>query len=185
MRYTLDSLYRISGWSAAGSLIAIALIIFTQVVFNVINAAAGWFLGGSLRLLIPSYAQLAGYALGWTTFLSLGLGFRKAAHIRVTLIEGNLPRPLRRVNLTIIAALGVGLSVIMVWGFGHLVWASWQWDDRASGLIRVPLWIPQSGILLGLIVMLVASLDTLVEMVVTGRSDALDQKLSHEDAHNE
>lgn len=185
MRKALDMLYRISGGLAALSLLSIALIVFTQVLFNLIDFAGDRLFGGGPGWLIPSYAQLAGYALAFTTFLSLGLGFRRAAHIRVTLIESRLPRALRRPGLTVIAAIGAGLAALMVWSFGHLVWESWQWDDRATGLLRTPLWVPQSVMLAGLIVMLIAALDTLVEMILFGQSEALIDDTHLEDAHNE
>jgi len=186
MKQALELLYRFSGGLAACSLLAIALIVFTQVVFNLIDFIVGWLVGGgSLGLLIPSYAQFAGYALGFATFLSLGLGFRRAAHIRVTLIESRLPKALRRSTLILVSATGMAIAGLMAWSFGHLAWESWQWGDRASGLIRTPLWVPQVVMLFGIAVFFISSLHTFAEMILTGRSDALVEDAALEDAHNE
>ena len=185
MRNALDLLYRISGALAACSLLAIAVIVFTQVAFNLVDYAAGRLLGRSFGLLIPSYAQLAGYALGFATFLSLGLGFRRAAHIRVTLLERQMSPFLRKRSLFVVAATGVTISGFMLWSFAQLVWESWEWGDRASGLLRTPLWIPQGVMLFGIFVLFVALLDTLIELALTGRSPALEDESSVESTHNE
>ena len=189
MRHVLDTVYAISGGLASLSLLGIAVIVFTQVLFNVADFAAAQMIGRSIGLLLPSYAQLAGYALAFATFLSLGLGFRRAAHIRVTLLESRLPRALRRSSLTIISAIGAVLSGLMLWSFAGMTWESWQWGDRASGLIRTPLWIPQSVMLTGLAVLFIATLDTFVEMLRAGRSEALENtgtaETQPEDVHHE
>lgn len=185
MKHALELLYRLSGGLAACSLLAIALIVFTQVAFNLIDFVASWLFGTSLGLLIPSYAQLAGYALGFSTFLSLGLGFRQAAHIRVTLIEGRLPKALQRTTLTLVSAAGSIIAGFIAWSFAHLTWESWLWGDRASGLVRTPIWIPQAVMLFGILVFFIATLHTFFEMLYAGRSDALVQDTALEEAHNE
>ena len=173
MRKILDGLYTISAGLAALSLASIAAIVFGQVVFNTIDYVALRFFDQSFGLLIPSYSLFSGYALGFATFLSLGLGLRKAVLIRVTLLESKLPSPIRRGTLTIIALLGVMMGVLFTYSLGVLAYESFLWGDRASGLVKVPLWIPQSVLSLGSAVFLVAALDTLQEVVRTGRSDAL------------
>lgn len=173
MRRILDSLYAVSGWMAALSLLMIAVIVFGQVAFNLIDYLGTLLLGRSFGLLIPSYALFSGYALCFATFLSLGLGFRHAAHIRVTLVEGRLPPALRRWTLTLVAAMGIGMGVLFVWYLGHLAYESWMWGDRATGLVRVPLWIPQSVMWFGSVVFLIAVIDTFVELLLTGKSDAM------------
>lgn len=173
MRKSLDRLYAVSGAVAAFSLCMIMLIVFGQVVLNTIDFIALHTVGKSMGLLIPSYAQFSGYALGFTTFLSLGLGFRKAAHIRVTLIEAALNPKARRVSLTVVAVLGVALAGLISYSLVELAWQSWQWGDTASGLVRVPLWVPQSVMALGAVIFLIAAIDTLVDMVRYKQSTAL------------
>ncbi|MGB6103324.1 MAG: TRAP transporter small permease [Pusillimonas sp.] len=173
MRNVLDGLYRVSGGFAALSLAGIAVIVFGQVVFNIIDYLALTFFNTSFGLLIPSYALLSGYALGFATFMSLGLGMRKAAHIRVTLVETRLPQPAQRFTLTLVALTGVLMAALFTYSLGELAYQSLMWGDRASGLLRVPLWIPQSVLCLGAAVFLVAAIDTLIEVLRQGHSDAL------------
>lgn len=173
MRKILDGLYSISAGLAAISLVSIAVIVFGQVVFNTIDYVALHLFDQSFGLLIPSYSLFSGYALGFATFLSLGLGLRKAVHIRVTLVESRMSASIRRGSLTMIALVGVGMGVLFTYSLGVLAYESFLWGDRASGLVKVPLWIPQSVLCVGAAVFLVAALDTLVEILRTGRSEAL------------
>lgn len=173
MRNSLDQLYRFSGGLAAFSLVMIMVIVFGQVLLNVIDFIALKLFNKSYGFLIPSYALFSGYALGFATFLSLGLGLRKAAHIRVTLVESTLSPTLRRYNLTLVAFLGVLMGLLFTYSLGQLSYDSWRWGDTASGLIRVPLWIPQSGLALGSLIFSIAALDTFIEMLRLGQSPAL------------
>lgn len=182
MRNALNMLYNFSAALAACALVMIAVIVFTQVSFNIIDAGIAAVSGKSLGLLIPSYSLFSGYALGWATFLSLGLGFRRAVHIRVTLIEGRLPRVPRLITLTLVSIIGAVTATVIAWNFAHLTWESWVWGDRASGLVKLPLWVPQAGMCFGLIVFVIACLDTLIEMLRYGRSDALKEDTTIEDA---
>lgn len=173
MRNFLDTVYRISGGLAAISLVGITIIVFGQVVLNIIDYVSLMLFDTSYSLLIPSYALLSGYALAFATFLSLGLGFRRAAHIRVTLIETRLPPVVRRSTLTIIAIIGVLFGILFTYSLGQLAYQSFQWGDRASGLLRIPLWIPQAVLCLGTLMFLIAALDTLVELLRRGDSEAM------------
>lgn len=173
MRKSLDMLYRVSGFFAAFSLFAIMLIVFGQVVLNILDFVSLRLFNKSYGFLIPSYASFSGYALGFATFLALGLGFRHSAHIRVTLVESMLHPLARRWSLTVVALLGVGIGVLFTWALGQQSYQSWLWGDTASGLVRVPIWAPQSVLALGALVFTIAALDTLVEMLRDGHSSAL------------
>jgi hypothetical protein len=50
----------------------------------------------------------------------------------------------------------------MLWAVGRFVYLSWQFNEVAQGLIRLPIWIPQTSFLLGVLIFLVAVLDELV-----------------------
>lgn len=173
MRKALDTLYRVTGLLAAASLVGIVVVVFGQVMLNIIDYIATRLFGVSFGLLIPSYTALSGYALAFATFLSLGLGLRKAAHIRVTLLEVRLPRPLQRATLTAITLIAAVTGGLFTYSLGQLAYQSYQWGDRGTGLLREPLWIPQLVMCAGAAVFLIAALDTLVEVLRQGHSDAL------------
>ena len=134
MRQALDTLYKSSAALASIALIAICTIVFAQVALNMLDSLAATLFGIQMTILIPSYSLFSGYALGWATFLSLGYGFRKAVHIRVTLLEGRLNVGVRRYTLTLVALVGAVTSAFMAWHFSLLTHESWLWGDKASGL---------------------------------------------------
>jgi len=47
----------------------------------------------------------------------------------------------------------------------RLAWQSWKLNDVSQGTDATPLWIPQIGMALGAVVLLVAMLDDLVRLV--------------------
>lgn len=173
MRKLLDGLYRVSGGLAAASVVAITLLVAGQVALNLVDFAAKIVIGHGWGLLIPSYASLAGYALAFATFLSLGLGLRRAVHIRVTLLEAHLPRALRRSTLLAVTLIGVAVGALFVLSLGQLAWQSLQWGDQSVGLLKIPLWIPQAVVGVGMVVFLIAALDTFWDVLRHGDSRAL------------
>lgn len=173
MRKSLDLLYKLSGAGAALSLIVIVLILFGQVTFNIIDYVAHTLFNQRFGLLIPSYAQFSGYALGLATFLSLAIALRHHSHIRVTLLEMRFKATLRRWTHTVVALLGVAVALLISYSLIELTLDSWQWNSTATGLVRIPLWIPQAGLALGSVIFSIACIDTFIEMLRYGRSDAL------------
>ncbi len=180
MQTFLTWIYRISGGAAALSLASIGVIVMAQVLLNLADALWGAATGRSIGLLIPSYATFAGYALAFATFLSLGLAIRNGAHIRVTLLEQRFPRPLARITSVLIPLLGSVLGLMLTWNIGEMAYDARRFGDTSSGLIAVPLWLPQLVLLLGSAVFAIACLHTLVETLLTGRSDALEDTAGKE-----
>lgn len=173
MRKSLDWLYKCSGAVAALSLLMIMVVVFGQVMLNTIDFVALSLFGKSYGFLIPSYALFSGYALGFATFLSLGLGLRRAVHIRVTLVENTFSLRGRRYSLTLVALIGVLMGALFTYSLAELTYQSWDWGDTASGLVRVPLWIPQLVLTVGAGIFTIAAVDTLIEMVRDKQSPAL------------
>lgn len=166
----LNKVYKASALLSCLSLASMAAIVLLQVIFNVIDFFALKIVGKSFGFLIPSYSLFAGYALGFTTFFALAYGLRRSSHIRVTLLEQKCSVRVQFFSLTIVSLIGTVISAIIVYSLGVLTYESFLWDDRASGLIRVPLWIPQAGLLLGAIVFFIANLHTLIEMIFSQNS---------------
>lgn len=173
VRNILDWIYRISAALAAASIVAITVIVCGQVLLNLADYVAKLATGRGFGLLIPSYVSLSGYALAFATFLSLGLGLRQAVHIRVTLLETHLPQALRRRTLLVVTLVGVGLSILFVYSFVKLTLQSYQWGDQSIGLLKIPLWIPQLVLCVGMVVFLIAAIDTFIEVLHQGDSSAL------------
>lgn len=169
MRPLLDGLYRLSGCLAAVSVAGIAALVCGQVALNVADALMNAVLGRSLGASIPSYAELAGYLLASASFLALAPTWRSGGHIRVTLVLDRLDRRLRRrIEIGAVGAVA-GVTAFLTYYTGALGIESWRYGDVSPGLVPVPLWWPQSIMALGLMILLVAQLDSLIELLAERR----------------
>ncbi|WP_316979335.1 TRAP transporter small permease [Shumkonia mesophila] len=163
MRKILDHLYRGSGVVAAVFLAAICVVVLLQVGANVIDALASWLLGHSFGLVVPSYAEFAGFFLAGTSFLALAYTLRCGAHIRVSMIIQTLSTAQRRFVEIWCAGLGAVLSAYFAVYTVGLVVESIEFGDVSPGMVALPLWIPQVPMAIGLIVLTVALVDEFFE----------------------
>jgi TRAP-type C4-dicarboxylate transport system permease small subunit len=168
VRGFLDWLYRASGALAAFFLVAICVIVLLQVGANLIDtviAAAG---GTPRGLLIPSYAEFAGFFLAASSFLALASTIRHGAHIRVLLVISRFSGRARRVLEIWCVAVGTAVSAYFAWYTLLLVGESFEYNDLSPGIVPVPLWIPQSAVALGLVILTIAFVDDLVRLLRRG-----------------
>jgi TRAP-type C4-dicarboxylate transport system permease small subunit len=162
MRSFLDWLYRMSGWVSASFIAAICALVFAQVILNMIDRLSTLFTGSAIGLSIPSYADFTGFFLAAASFFALAFTLREGGHIRVTLFLQHISPRIRRLFEFWCVGLATAVSIYFAWYMGLLVLDSFKFNDLSSGIVPVPLWIPQSGMLLGLIVLSIALVDELV-----------------------
>ncbi len=162
MRRLLDGLYRLSGALAALFLAAIAGVVLLQVGANVVDSLVAWTTGTPIGLVIPSYANFAGFFLAASSFFALAYTLRRGGHIRVTLVIQTLPpRSRRAVELWCTGAAAL-LAGYFAWYMCALVIESWRFGDMSTGILAVPLWLPQAAVAGGAVVLTVALVDDLV-----------------------
>ncbi len=159
MRKVLDSLYNWSGWAAALCILAICVLVMAQVFLNILDKIAAATLGSAFGLTIPSYSDFTGFFLASASFLALAYTLRDGGHIRVSLLTQQLPRSAQRLLDMWSVGLGGATTIYFTWYTALLVRESFFYEDLSSGMIAVPLWIPQSGMLVGLIVLSIAFVD--------------------------
>lgn len=169
MRRVLDGLYRASGALAAIFLVLIAVAVLLQVGANLIDAVMKAATGTPIGLVVPSYAEFTGFFLAASSFLALPYALKAGAHIRVGLAISRLPSGPRRLMEVWSCLSGAALSGYFAVYTVRLVLESLEFDDRAPGMVPVPLWLPQAAMALGLVVLTVALLDELVT-VLFGRT---------------
>ena len=162
MRPFLNRLYLFSGWLAAGFIAAICLLVVVQVCLNLVDRISTITTGTAIGLTIPSYADFTGFFLAAASFLALAHTFREGGHIRVTLLISHLPS--KAASLLEFWCLGAAAAVscYFTWYTALLVWESYDFHDLSPGMIAIPLWIPQSAMLLGLAILSVALIDELL-----------------------
>ncbi len=150
MRAALELLYKTSGFAAGFFLVAIAALTGVQISGRLLGFAA------------YSFDDFAGFAMAASSFLGLAYTLRANEHIRMTLVLHHT-RPLaRRVLEVACLAIAAFLVGLFAWFTCDMTITSYQLHDVSQGLVPVPLWIPQSGVALGLAVLAIAFVDDLV-----------------------
>lgn len=157
MRAALTFIYRLSGLAAGFFLIMIGVLSLLQI--------SGRLLGFSAH----SFDEFAGYCMAASTFLGLTWTLRCNEHIRMTLVLDRMRGGVRRAMEVTCLAAGTGIIGFFAWSTIDMTWTSYTLNEPSQGLVPIPLWIPQSGMALGLAILLVAFVDDLVAALSGGR----------------
>jgi TRAP-type C4-dicarboxylate transport system permease small subunit len=150
LRRFLDRLYAASGALAAVCLASICALMLAQSF------------GREAGILIRGAEDIVAWLCAASAFLALGHTFRNGELVRVGLFIDWLPpraRWLAELNALGVTALFVAY---MMWAVTRFVYESWQFKEVAQGLLRMPIWIPQLSLVVGVAIFLVAVLDELV-----------------------
>lgn len=161
MRRALDRLYDAAGALAAFFVFTIFVVMITTTVMRLLGMRTG----GSDDIVSWLTAAAAFYALAHT--------FRHGDFVRVQLLLDRLgPRWRQRLE-----AASLAVATLFV---GYLCWAvtayvvdSWRFGDMAGGLIVIPIWIPQSSLVVGSALWFVALADQLVRVLRGARPSYL------------
>jgi TRAP-type C4-dicarboxylate transport system permease small subunit len=150
VRKFLDHLYDAAGYLAAFFMVGILAMVLASVVGRLV----GFNLRGS-----DAYA---GYCMAAASFLALAHTLKRGEHIRVTLFldrfGGRFRRPLELWS----HAAGTFFCAALAFFSVRLVYVSRQFNDISQGNDATPLWIPQIGMAVGAIVLLIAMADDFV-----------------------
>lgn len=155
-RVALDALYRAAG-AAAGVFLVGTL---AAIVVGVTSRLFGFYVRGT--------EDYAGYSMAASGFLALGYTFKHGEHIRVSLVLERLTGRRRRAAEIVALAISTVAAAFFAWYGVRLPLQSHEFHDVSQGVDATPLWIPQLGMAVGAIVLLVAVLDDLV-VTLSGR----------------
>ena len=157
IRRLLDGLYLAAGYLAGAFLVTIFGLMMLLSV------------GREINFNVPSGDDFTGWALVAMSFLGLAHTFKRGEMIRVGLLIERLHGPRRRAAE--LFSLGTAALFLGYFTFqaGKLAYDSWQYFDMSTGVVSIPLWIPQLGLILGLGILLIAVLDEFVIVARGGR----------------
>jgi TRAP-type C4-dicarboxylate transport system permease small subunit len=175
MRRWLDSLYITAGWLAAGCIAGICLLVVCQVLLNLIDRISTLLMGTAIGLTIPSYSDFTGFLLAAASFFALAYTLREGGHIRVVLVVGRLPEKMQKFVEFWCSGFGFAVAFYFCWYTAKLTYESYVYHDLSSGMIAVPLWIPQSAMLLGLLILTIALADELATVLSGGIPSYVDK----------
>ncbi len=161
MRRFLDALYVASGALAAAFILAIAVLVMAQVSLNIVDRIAAAVNGTALGLTIPSYSDFTGFFLAAASFLALAHTLRSGDHIRVTLLTSRFSGKTSRIFDLLAVGVAFIATVFIAWFCIALVIESYEYGDMSSGMVAVPIWMPQSFVAVGTVILAIALADEL------------------------
>jgi len=149
----LDWIYRASGALAAFFLMMIAVLTLAQIV------------GRMLQIQVRDADIFAGFSMAASSFLALAYTLRSGGHIRVSLLISRLKGRTRRVAegwCLLVATVSIGF---FAWFTFSMTIESYEFEDVSTGMIPVPLWIPQLGMMLGILLLEIAFIEECVRFI--------------------
>ena len=147
---------------AAGALGAFC--VFLIFVLMIINGV-----GRQLNLALSGVNDIVSWLCAAAAFFAMAHAFRHGDFVRVTLLLDNVPPRLRRImDVTCLVIAAVSVSYL-TWSATAFTYESWEFKEMATGLVVIPIWIPQSTFVIGCWLLLVAMLDELVTVLQGGK----------------
>ncbi|WP_108662450.1 TRAP transporter small permease subunit [Acuticoccus kandeliae] len=127
----LRALNRAAALLAGGAVLLCAVFILVEIALR----RAGHSIGGS--------DEISGYVMAGITTWGFSYALIERAHVRIDMIRGRLPAPLRStLDLIAITALA-GVAVLVAVRGWPVLGRSIQNASRANTPLETPLWIPQ------------------------------------------
>ncbi|WP_027962859.1 TRAP transporter small permease [Halomonas halodenitrificans] len=167
MTYRLRPLYNLGGYLSAACLTLICLLISAQIVGRIIDRLATAIGGERIGLAIPGLSDISGFLLVGASFLGLAYTFVHGGHIRVTLLTGRLAPAVRAWVEVFCLGIALTLCGYLAWNLYWLIADSIAFNETSYGLVRIPLWIPQSAMILGVILFCLVLIETLAQTLNT------------------
>lgn len=159
IRRALDRLYRASGTAAACCLAGICVVMLAQVA------------GREAGVLLRGADDITAWLCAASAFLALAHTFRRGELVRMMLLVERLDARLRARFEVGALAIAAAFAGFMAWAVTRFVYESWQIDEVAQGLLRIPIWIPQLSFVIGTWIFFIAVADELIA-VLRGRPPA-------------
>jgi len=167
----LDVVYRIGGYAAGVLLILLCVL----VLYSIAARLLGLFAGGA--------TDFAGYVMATSTFMALAYTFRSDGHIRVALLIQKLGGTKRRAIEIFCLGFMSAITAFIAFYMTRLMLDSYDFGERSEGADAVLLWIPQSPVAAGAILLFIAVAHTFLQAIFD--YDAINPELSTNEGPNE
>jgi len=156
VRRFLDRLY--DGAGALGALCV--FLIFVLMIWAGVGRQLNWRVSG--------INDIVAWLCAAASFFAMAHAFRHGDFVRVTLLLERLSARARRVADMV--CLGIALVCVgyLTWWATSFTWESYEFAEMATGLVVIPIWIPQSVFVIGCWLFLVALIDEMVSVLRGG-----------------
>lgn len=154
-----------SKWLAVLMVLVLTVIMLREVIGRYFfDAPSGW------------VNEIAGYLVAGTVFLGAAYALRNGHMISISLLVDKLPPRAYRF------VVGIGLLVsfmallVAIYYVGDYVFNNYLIDRRSNTQLRVPLWMPQSVMFVGLVIVAVEMLRQAIASLVKPDHEIREQR---------
>ena len=157
LRRMLARLFDAAGALGAGCVVAIFLLMIVAGV------------GRQVNLRVSGINDVVAWLCAAAAFLAMAHAFRHGDFVRVTLVlEWVPPRVRRWMDAVCLGIATVAVGYLTYWATAF-TWESYEFAEVATGLVAIPIWIPQSTFVVGCWLLMLAVLDELVTVLQGGK----------------
>lgn len=162
----LDWLADLIGRAAAAFAAALMVCVAAYIIFEI-----------ALRNLFRTSTfvvdEMVGYAVGAMTLLAMAHTFRSGEMIRVRVLFVRLPAPAQRVLEIVCVLLTMAPLSLISFYFARSVLRHWNEGAVGTGLLAIPMWLPEGVFLIGLVLFLVQLVAYLMRLLVDPASSLI------------
>ncbi len=155
-----DAISAAATWAAAACLVALLAMVLCEIA------------AGLLSTLMPSFPSSIGFAweysaylMGAAFMLGSGLALRAGMHVRVELLLAMRGRRYARLFETVSAVIGSAFAVLLAFSLSRFALQSYSFDQRSPESFT-PLWIPQSALAFGAVILALQMLVRLLACLI-------------------
>ncbi len=157
MRLLLNRIFDAGGVLAAGFVFAIFIVMLGSTFLRELGVSVG------------GTDDLVSWLCAAAAFFGLAHTFKQGDFVRVGLLLESLgPRARRGFEIASLA-LACVFTGYLAWSVCAYVVDSWRFGDMANGLLVVPIWIPQSSLAIGSVLLFLAVVDEFQHVLRGGR----------------
>ena len=154
INFYLEKIYKFSGYVAALFLILIAIFILLGVCSRIF----GFYIRG--------LSEYSGYCMAASTFFALAYTFGEGGHIRITLFIEKLIKKFRKIFEIWCLLVATIFSGYAAFYFTKMLTISYLFKERSEGADEILIWIPQSPLAIGSIILFVCILHNLLKYLI-------------------
>lgn len=152
--HPLNLLERASLWTSAFCMAGMAILMLAEILLrSVFNSTT------------EHSDELVGYLLVGVSFLSLALCQSRGAFHRVEMVQTRLGPRGQALSSLVFDVLSFAYIAVTGWYFVQFVMSSYRREAMASTVLATPLWIPESVMVVGAAMLLLALAQSIVNDV--------------------
>ena len=157
MRRGLDAAFTLAGHAAALCVLTIFLLMILASVGRIAAWRVGW------------VNDVVSWLCAASAFLAMAHAFKHGDFVRVTLLLERLgPRTRFAFEAVSLVVASLAIGYLAFWA-ARSTWESWKFNDIATNMVAIPMWIPQLSFVVGAALFLLAVLDELFTVLRGGK----------------